>query len=184
MSAYDDETRQDHSKPQPAHPFTGHVVDRLRPQMHQQVDDDSVCRQRVERDHRELADVEAKDAEKKHDETAEQYNVTTIVHMIDGVHHDGNHGQNLEAQKAGIREAKVESRAHGHIQTQIDRKKRCRSFQCGRCRKHAERPGKRHQRRSQSIAERGEAEATQTQSLLCIERGRDQKSGKVHFLQI
>ena len=174
VSADDGEIRQEYRKREPAHQFVRDVVDGLRPKMHQQVDDERVCRQRVERDHSELAGVEAKDAEQKHDETAEQYNVSTIVHLVDDVHHDGNRGQNLKAGKAGIVEAKVESGAHGQIQTQIDRNKRCRSSPRGRCRKQAERPGKRHQGRSHGVGERGKADAAQTQSLLRIERGRDQ----------
>ena len=149
--------------------------------MHQQIEDEGVCRQRVERDHGEFARVEAEDAELEHDETAEQCNVAAIVHAIDDVHQNGNRGQDLEAGQAGILEAKVEPRANRRIQTQVERKKRQRNFQRGRCRKHAERPAHRHQPHTQSIGERGEAEAPQAQGLLRIERGRNQKSGKVHF---
>src|SRR6185436_17428013 len=97
--------------------------------MHQQIDDQGVCRQRVERHNGEFTGVQAEDAELKHDETAEQRNVAAIVHVIDDVHQNCNSDEDLEARKAGILEAKVESRADRCIENQVEPKKHDRNLQ-------------------------------------------------------
>ncbi len=76
--------------------------------MHEQVDDQGICRERVEREHRELPRREAKDAEQEYDEAGEQCDLPTVVHVIDDIHEDRDRRHDLEAREAGIREAKVE----------------------------------------------------------------------------
>ena len=103
--------------------------------------------------------------------------------MVDDVHQNGNRDQYLEARETGILEAQIQSRADQEVQPQVDCDKGCGDFERGRWRQNFERPGKRDQRQSKGVGEGSEAEAAQTQCLPRLERGRDQKRGKIHLLE-